>query len=267
MARVRDIPIVLNSVVRKDNGALFAHARPFRIVGQSFKTLFIAFVAIDLGFILLNVLAVVAHHLSLIDAVPEALRITQDGALPEKFNYLKWAIIVVSLAWLALRDHWLAPFGWALVFAMILADDSLQLHEQFGTAISSSSWVPSSDLFYGSNVGEVLAFAIMGLIALGIGAVLYRRSRAPGRALTLRYALVLLVLGGFGVGVDALHQLVSNVTEGTSLATLLSQFFGLLEEGGEMIVASFAVALTLTTGHLRRHPALDMTDEARVRSS
>ena len=88
----------MNSLLQTGNRALFAHARPFRIVGQSFKTLFIAFVAIDLGFILLNILAVGAHHLSLIDTVPEALRITQDGALPEEFNYLKWLIIVVSLS-------------------------------------------------------------------------------------------------------------------------------------------------------------------------
>lgn len=257
----------MNSLLQTGNRALFAHARPFRIVGQSFKTLFIAFVAIDLGFILLNILAVVAHHLSLIDTVPEALRITQDGALPEEFNYLKWLIIVVSLAWLALRDHWLAPFGWALVFAMILADDSLQLHEQFGAAISSSSWVPSSNVFYASNVGEVLAFAIMGLIALGIGTVLYRRSRAPGRALSVRYAVVLLVLGCFGVGVDAVHQLASNMTEGTPAATLLSQLFGMVEEGGEMLVASFAVAMTLTTGHLRDRPSVDITEKARVHSS
>jgi hypothetical protein len=267
LAHVREFLPMLRPLLQIGSGPTFAHARPFRFVGQSFKTLFIAFVAIDLGFILLNILAIGAHYFSLIDAVPDALRITQDGALPEDFNYLKWAFIVLSLAWLALRDKWLVPFGWALVFAMILADDSMQLHEQFGAAIASSPWVPHSDVFYASNVGEIIAFVIMGLIALGIGTVLFRSSRAPGRALSLRYAVVLVVLGGFGVGVDAAHQLVSNVTEGTAFATILSQLFGMLEEGGEMIVASFAVAMTLTTGHLRDRPALDLTDDARVHSS
>jgi hypothetical protein len=267
LAHTRNILTTLGSPFQTGRGSLFAYARPFRFVGQSFKTLFFAFVAIDFTFILLNALAVVAHQLSLIDAVPEVLRITQDGALPEQFNYFKWAVIMISLAWLALRERWLAPFGWALIFAMILADDSLQLHEQFGAAISSSSWVPSNDVFYASNVGEMLAFAVMGLIALAIGTVLYLRSRAAGRALSLRYGLVLLVLGCFGVGVDAAHELVSNVTDGAALATLLSQLFGMVEEGGEMIVASFAVAMTLTTGHLRGRPSVDITEKARVRSS
>ena len=267
MGHVRDSLSALFSVFQKDRGPLFAHARPFPFVGQSLKTLFIAFLVIDLGFILLNAFAIAAHHFNLIASVPEALRITQDGALPEEFNYLKWATIVVSLFWLAVRDRWLAPFGWALVFAMILADDSLQLHERFGLAVSSSSWIPSSDVFYASNVGEVLAFAMMGVVALTIAAVLYVRSRAPGRALSLRYIAVILVLGCFGVGVDGLHQLVSNATEGTSVATLLSQLFGMIEEGGEMVVASFAVVMTLTTGHLRNRPVPDTSVKARVHSS
>lgn len=267
MVHLRNFVPALISVFQKDRGPLFDHARPFRFVGQSFKTLFIAFVLIDLGFILLNAFAIAAHHVNLIAAVPEALRITQDGALPEEFNYLKWAIIGFSLIWLALRDRWLAPFGWALVFFMILADDSLQLHERFGEAIATSSWIPSSDVFYANNVGEVLAFALMGLVAFSIAALLYKHSRAPGRALSLRYIVVILVLGCFGVGVDAAHQLVSNATEGTSVATILSQMFGMVEEGGEMIVASFTVALTLTTGHLRDRPALDTSVKARVHSS
>ncbi len=252
MARVADILPALRSLFRTDQGPLSAHARPFRFVGLSLKTLLIAFVTIDLGFILLNAAAIAAHHFGMIDAVPGVLKITQDGALPEEFNYLKWGVIAISLIWLALRDHWLAPLSWALIFLMILADDSMQLHEQLGAALSSWSELPSSTYFYADDLGEILAFAVMGLFAFGLAGVLYWRSGAAGRVLSLRCAVILMALGGFGVGIDAIHQLVSHMAEGMPFGTLLSQLFGMVEEGGGMIVASFAAALTLATGHLRR---------------
>jgi hypothetical protein len=267
VAHPRNVLQAIGSLLQSGRGPLLAHGRPFRFIGQSFKTLFVAFVLVDLGLILVNVLAVVAQQYGVIDAVPEALRITQDGAIPEDFNYLKWAIIAISLAWLAVRDHWFAPLCWALIFVTILADDSLQLHEQFGAALSSWTGLPSSTYFYADDLGEILAFGAMGLMAFGIAAALYFRSGADGRALSLRYVFVVVALGGFGVGVDAVHQLVSHVSDGTSVATILSQLFGMAEEGGEMIVASFAVAMTLTTGNLRRRPALGMTEETRVHSS
>jgi hypothetical protein len=262
MANVGEILPAFRSLFRTDQGPLSAHARPFRFVDLSLKTLLIAFITIDLGFILLNAVAIAAYHFGMIDAVPEALKITHDRALPEDFNYLKWGVIAVSLFWLAMRDHWFAPLVWALVFTMILLDDSLQIHEQLGAYLSSWSKLPSSTFFYADDLGEMLAFGLMGLLAFGMAAVLYRRSRASGRALSLRYVIILVVLGGFGVGVDAVHQVVSHMTEGTPVATILSQLFGMVEEGGEMIVASFAAAMTLTIGHIRQHQILDNPIEA-----
>jgi hypothetical protein len=227
-------------------------------VSLSFATLLAAFVFIDLGLILANALAIGLHHFGLIDAVPEMLRITQDHAIPEDFNYLKWAIIVSALVWMSIRDRWLPPALWAVVFAMILADDSMQLHEKLGAAIATWTGLPSSTYFYADDLGEMLAFGLMGLVTLALTATLFTRRGVSARALSLRYGLVILALGGFGVGIDAVHQLVSHFTEGTSVATLLSQLFGMIEEGGEMIVASVAVAMTLASddiGAVRRKDA------------
>lgn len=255
MAHVMDALPRLKSIFRNDQGPLSAHARPFRFVDLSLKTLFIAFLTIDLGFILLNAAAIGAVHFHLIDAVPDSLKITHDWALPEEFNYFKWAVIVVSLLWLAVRDHWFAPACWAVIFMMILADDAFQFHEWFGDVMSRA--LPSSAYFSGADFGELLAFGAMGLAAVAVAVVLFLRSRAAGRALTLRYGLLILLLGGFGVGVDAVHQFISQFTLGMSVETLVSQIFGMIEEGGEMIVASFMVAMTLTSGHLRAGAVLD----------
>jgi hypothetical protein len=251
-------PSSLKSLVLAWQGEAPAYSRPFMSVSLSFATLLAAFVFIDLGLILANALAIGLHHFGLIDAVPEMLRITQDHAIPEDFNYLKWAIIVSALVWMSIRDRWLPPALWAVVFAMILADDSMQLHEKLGAAIATWTGLPSSTYFYADDLGEMLAFGLMGLVTLALTATLFTRRGVSARALSLRYGLVILALGGFGVGIDAVHQLVSHFTEGTSVATLLSQLFGMIEEGGEMIVASVAVAMTLASddiGAVRRKDA------------
>lgn len=243
-------PTSLKSLALSWNGEAPAHSRPFAWVNLSFAALLAAFVLIDLGFILANALAIGLHQFHLIDAVPEMLRITQDRALPEDYNYLKWAIIVIALVWVSIRDRWLPPALWAAVFAMILADDSMQLHERLGAVIAASTELPSSTYFYADDIGEMLVFVLMGLVALALTATLFTRRGVSARALSLRYGLVILALGGFGVGVDAVHQFVSHFAEGTSVATLLSQISGMIEEGGEMLVASLAVAMTLASDQI-----------------
>ncbi len=248
MANINHSPF--KALVLAWQGDAPAHSRPFASVGHSFTTLLIAFIIIDLGFILANALAIGLHHFGMIGTVPEMLRITQDRALPEDYNYLKWAIIVVALLWMSIRDRWLPPVLWAIVFAMILADDSMQLHERLGAKIAVWTELPSSTYFYADDLGEMLAFGLMGLVTLALTATLFTRRGASARGLSLRYGLAILALGSFGVGIDAIHQLASHFSEGTSFATLLSQLFGMIEEGGEMIVASFAAAMTLASDEI-----------------
>jgi hypothetical protein len=239
-----------NSVTCKDRpvpGSEAVLIRPFPRLSLPFWTLLAALVAVDLGFILINVLAFAAQKAALIAEVPEMLKITRDGALPEDFNYLKWALIVVALLWVAFRDRWLPALLWAAVFTMILLDDSLQLHEAFGSRISSGSRLPSNRLFNSEDLGEVLVFAVMGLVVAVLTATLFTRRGEAARRISLRYLLVILGLGFFGVGVDAIHQMVAHLTEGSASALVMSQAIGLIEESGEMIVASLAAAFTLAS--------------------
>ncbi|MGL4235167.1 hypothetical protein [Tabrizicola sp.] len=209
-------------------------------------------ILVDLCFILVNVLAIVARKASLISGVPEMLEVTNDGALPEDFNYLKWAVIVLALCWLAIRKRWLAPALWALVFMMILADDALQLHERLGHEVSVNSALPSNSLLYGDDLGEILVFVAMGLVAIVLTTALFKRQGVADRTLSLRYALIIAGLGFFGVGVDALHQVMAHLLQGASFSSALPRLLGLIEDGGEMIVASIAFAFTLAADPVAR---------------
>jgi hypothetical protein len=219
--------------------------RPFPFVTLSFRALLLILLAIDVTFILANVLAVLAHDAGFLHDVPVWLKVTEDREPPEDFNYLKWTAIAVALFWVSLRDRWLAPALWGIVFVLILLDDSLQIHENFGGKISTWLGIPDNTLVYGSDLGEMIVFGVMGSVALVIGLFLLTRRDEPSRLLNKRYILVILALGFCGVGFDAIHSVVQHVTGTSALATLLQQVFGLFEDGGEMLVGSFAAAITL----------------------
>jgi hypothetical protein len=219
--------------------------RPFPFVTLSFQTLLFALLAIDCAFIAANVLAVLAVDLSLTDHVPIWLKITEDREPPEDFNYLKWLVIIVALGWMAIRDRWLAPALWALVFALILADDAFQIHENMGESLAGVLGAFDSALLSARDLGEMLVFGTLGTIAVSIALLLYLRNDPPSRRMNQTYVLVMIALGIFGVGMDALHAMIEHVTGSSGLATALQQFLGMVEDGGEMLVGSYAVAATL----------------------
>lgn len=219
--------------------------RPFPFVTLSFRALLIFLLVIDFAFILVNVLAVLAYDVSLIHKVPLFLKITEDLQPPEDFNYLKWLVIAVSLFWLSIRDRWLAPILWAVVFAMILTDDAFQVHEHLGNVISHHLRIGDNMLFYGQDIGELIVFGMMGTITLAIVLFLLTRRDLASRQMNKRYLLIVIALAFFGVGIDVLHSTISHVTGVSSFATTVQQFFGMIEDGGEMLVGSLALALTL----------------------
>jgi hypothetical protein len=205
------------------------------------------FVTLDIVFIALHSTAFALRALSVIDKVPAPLKITEDGALPEIYNYIKWSIIVVALLWSALRDLWIAPLAWAAVFTMILLDDALQFHETLGNQFATDMALPSGDLLYGSDLGEIIVFVSMALVAVILTVMLFARRGVESRQMSIAYCLVLAGLATFGVGVDALHQIASHLAQGHPAVMLLGPVAALIEDGGEMLVASVAVAVTLTS--------------------
>lgn len=219
--------------------------RPFAFVTVSFGSLLAGLLLVDLMFILANVGAVLAHDAGWVKKVPVWLKITEDLEPPEDFNYLKWLVIAVALCWTSVRNRWLAPILWACVFAMILLDDSLQIHESLGAQISGWLDLPKDMMVYGRDIGELIVFGMMGGFALSVVLFLFTRKDAPTQTMNRRYLLIVLALGFLGVGLDATHAVISQVTGNSFVATLVQQVFGMIEDGGEMLVGSLAVALTL----------------------
>lgn len=219
--------------------------RPFDTLTAPFRTVVAWLLAVDIGFILIHGIGFLLHRAGLTGSVPSAFWISQDGALPEDFNYLKWAIIVVGLTRIAVRDRWGTPFAWALVFLLILVDDSLQIHETFGNLFAQYAELPPQFLLQPADLGELFVFGLMGLAVVVLTGRTFTHAGSRSRRLSLTYAAIVLALGFFGVGIDALHQAIAYFAEGNKSAELFPHIFALIEDGGEMAVASIAAALTL----------------------
>ena len=228
--------------------------RPLPIITMSFTAILLLLLTVDVSFMLLDAAAFLAEKAALISDIPDELKITRDGALPEMLGYVKWAIIIVALVWLAIRDLWSVPFRWALVFLMVLIDDSLQEHETIGAMIADSLPLPASLQSQSQDIGEVMVFGAMGLIAILLTATLFTRNGPVARALSIRFMLIIVFLAFFGVALDFLHQSIRLLTEGSFAAQFLPQVFALLEDGGEMVMASIATAFVLTLPGIKSMP-------------
>lgn len=219
--------------------------RPFPQMSASFRSILLVFLAVDVAFILVHVGGAVLHRLGVTGDVAPILRISEDLSIPEWFNYLKWAILFVALTLIALRDRWLMPFAWALVFLLLLLDDSLEFHESSGIFIADFFQLKDERLLTQSDLGELIYATVIGVVITALFILALIRSDMKSRRLGLTYMVVLVALGFFGVVVDAMHRAVSALGDDLPGTGVLQDLFALLEEGGEMFVASVAVALTL----------------------
>lgn len=141
----------------------------------------------------------------------------------------------------------------AICFAMILLDDMLMVHEKAGRRLMAA-WpgLPRAD------TGELYIFAMMGLATLALLMAGFRRTEAAWR---WRAGVFLLPFGMtimFGIGLDALSALLR---PGMNPETMQRSMFvfNLVEEAGEMVAASLAVAcaVALHSAHVTRHAAAE----------
>ncbi len=168
----------------------------------------------------------------LLDPVATLVSITADGGLGELANYAKWALACVVLLMAARRRASIGAVAVACVFALLLADDSQQIHETAGAAIGRAAG-------FSYAAGELVVWAAMGLAAAALLLAALRADDGPDPAWLLGLVVLIVALGGFGVAVDALHSAALALRPD---AWALDRALGGLEDGGEMVVASVMLA-------------------------
>lgn len=177
---------------------------------------------------------IAAHIVNAVTVKQRLLYINLEFGLGESFQYAKFLTVVVVMVVLARRLHRAGPALWGLVFLYLAADDALAIHEAVGRALAGR-W----DLAEGAIVSQVAAGLVVGLAVLILATLAYRVSGLRRRVSAV-FGVGLIGLGLFGVGVDGIHGLPAVADN-----RWLNVGVRLIEEGGEMLVASFLVAFAL----------------------
>ncbi|MCM5681152.1 hypothetical protein M8A51_16620 [Schlegelella sp. S2-27] len=163
--------------------------------------------------------------------------IKRDGGYAERFQYLQLLALGTMLLWLFAHMRRLVLLLWAGLFLYLACDDALRLHERAGLHIAETLEYADALSLRARDWGELTVALAMSLVAgpLLIGA--WHRATGPARLIARDLALLAAALLTCAIGVDMLQVVWTGSWLGTPLA--------LLEDGGEMVVASTAVYYVL----------------------
>jgi len=173
-----------------------------------------------------------------------------DGGWPERFGYAQQVAVGVLLVLLWHRTRRRVWLAWAGLYSVVLADDSLRLHERLGDQLARALELPDGLAgLRGDDLGELTAWGLLAVVPLAVVVRLHRRSDRGTRAASLGLAALACGYAFFGIGVDQLHAAARN-----GPWELLA---GTVEDGGELLALSVTVAYagTLLGAARRRRPA------------
>jgi len=205
---------------------------------KSFRMLF----ALDLFIILVSGVLGYAFLKGIIPVWPDFLNIDRDWSAGETLSYVKWVLmaLVFSLAYMRKRETMFLSLVIAVL--ILLADDSMQLHETYGPNVVQA--LRLYDIFgsAASTVGPLFVWAALGVGVLTSVLIGWRTaSRELKRALYPVFGLFFAVVF-FAVGIDAVHELVT-------VPKVIQGVLGIVEDGGEMLVMTALLRYVWMTFH------------------
>lgn len=175
---------------------------------------------------------------------PQMWSLAADYSIPEFFGYAKLALVSLFLFAVFQKTRQLIWWSWAIVFALLLADDMLQLHEYGGEWVSGFMPFHSIGGIEAHHIGELTIYATLGVLAL---AVLAKGLLHTPLATSTRSGFFLVVVLGLvvcGVGIDLISS--ANYFQDTDAGTAVSKaLYGVLiiaEDGGESLFMTLGCA-------------------------
>jgi len=165
--------------------------------------------------------------------------IWREGGIGELFQYLKEFWLGLVFLYVGVKRLNPMMIMWSLIFFYLLADDSLKWHETMGLIVANATGLPRIFGLEPQIQGQVVYAAGLGLIFLGVAAVLsYLRGR-DAMIFSLRMFALLGLFALFAVVLDWMFHLTQGETVHHYMATV--------EEGGEMLVLSVIVWFVLNS--------------------
>ncbi len=202
--------------------------------------LFVLLLCTDLLFITVHI---AAQLLNLDDPL---LSIEHERGIGELLQHIKQFWIVLLLLVMVYRQPRLIWGVLLLVFTYILLDDTLQVHERGGRWLNQQIQLPELLGLRAQDLGELLVTGVVVGVLLLLLTAAYWWAEAGLRPTITRLLFLLVLLFGFGVGVDMLHSLLDGQT--------VRRIAGVIEDGGEMLVTSVITAYVFALVNLPAAP-------------
>ena len=175
---------------------------------------------------------------SLQETQKDRWHVSFEGGFAERWQYVKWAGIALMLGATAIRRRSAVYLAWMTVFTYLFYDDSSQVHERYGLWLAQSLEFKPAFGLNPADFGEVIVTAVAATVLLASLAIAYgTSSQQDARLFTRRMLVLLAALAFFGVGVDLL-----DIALPWKSLRLIGE---LIEDGGEMVVASVMAAFVL----------------------
>lgn len=168
--------------------------------------------------------------------------IEADRGFSEMFQAFKWASICVLLLASCIRTRYWGYAAWALLFGYLLADDWRSMHERWGLMLSRAWRFPTPPFVRAADLGELLVSAAAATALLPGLALAWWRGSPAFRLASLDLVSLMLLLVAFGIGVDMLHAALLH-------RPVLEQVLAVVEDGGELLVASAIAAYCVALVH------------------
>lgn len=155
-----------------------------------------------------------------------------DEGYPELYQYIKWFWILAMFVYLSIKRRSLNYSIWGIFFTYLLLDDSLEIHENVGTFIASHLTMTPPFGLRLQDIGELAVTGIAGTILFSLVLWTYINGSRAFRKMSIDILLLIFALVFFGVFVDMAHEAIK-------LGKKIDLILAFIEDGGEMIVASF----------------------------
>ena len=213
------------------------YLKKFNFRDQDTKFLFILLSG-DLFYFLLFLTSKAARFLDIGTSIRSpAFELTRDLGLPESYQYVKEFWIVILLFWFIYKTKTYQFVSWAFLYAYLLADDMLKIHEDMSSyLITKLGFISEQRLFQEfryQDIGEFSISSLAGIFFLIIILFSYYKANQEQRKIFRQMTGLFLALVFFGVFIDMIDQLIP------STAPKLEVFLvDTIEDGGEMLVMS-----------------------------
>lgn len=165
---------------------------------------------------------------------PRLFRVDIDGSYAEVYQYIKYFWVIILLVYTLGTTRCRGYLAWIVIFFYFLTDDALELHEELGRLFSLAVEMNPPLALRVRDVGELVVFALFAILLMGLLAWAYRRGPMVFKKATKDLLILLGAFAFFVVFIDAVHAALD-------LGQTMNAIVALVEDGGEMLVASLMV--------------------------